>query len=189
MSASKTPVIALVVPCFNEAATLPRTLRELLARLTSLTKEKRISPKSYILCVDDGSGDRTWSLIADASKTNRGRVHGLKLAHNAGHQNALLAGLINQIGKVDATISMDADLQDDISVIGKMVDHYKNGADIVFGVRKGRSTDTVFKSGTADLYYRLIDWLGAKVIPHHADFRLMSDRAVQEAEKAAQNAH
>ena len=180
MSATNAPVIAFVVPCFNEQATLPQTLRELLARLQSLAKEKRISAKSYILFVDDGSTDRTWGLIADACKTHRGRVRGLKLARNAGHQNALLAGLISQIGKADATISIDADLQDDISAVGKMIDHFsKRGADIVFGVRKGRSTDTVFKRGTADFYYRLLDWLGAKVIAHHADFRLMSDRAVR----------
>jgi glycosyltransferase involved in cell wall biosynthesis len=179
MPPAKIPILAIVVPCFNEQATLPQSLRDLLARLQSLTKEKRVSPKSYILCVDDGSRDRTWDLIAQAAAKHRGRVRGLKLARNAGHQNALVAGLLSQIGKADAIISIDADLQDDISVMGPMIDHFKNGADIVFGVRQGRATDTAFKRGTADFYYRLIGWLGASVVPHHADFRLMSDRAVR----------
>lgn len=179
MSAAKSPIVAFVLPCFNEEATLPRTLRALLARLQSLAKTRQISPKSYILFVNDGSSDRTWSLIADACAAEPGRVRGLNLSRNCGHQNALLAGLISQIGKCHATISLDADLQDDISVVAAMIDHFKSGADIVFGVRKDRVTDTVFKRGTADLYYRLIDWLGATVIAHHADFRLMSDRAVR----------
>lgn len=177
---SDTPTLAFVVPCFNEEAALPQTLRELLARVDTLVAAREISQKSYILFVDDGSIDRTWDLIAQACAAHPGRVRGLKLAHNAGHQNALLAGLMSQIGKADATISLDADLQDDISVASAMVAHFRNDkADIVFGVRKGRQSDTLFKRGTAGLYYRLIDSLGAKVIPHHADFRLMSDRALR----------
>lgn len=177
---SDTPTLAFVVPCFNEEAALPQTLRELLARVETLVAAQEISRKSYILFVDDGSIDRTWDLIAQGCAAHPGQVRGLKLAHNAGHQNALLAGLLSQIGKADATISLDADLQDDISVASAMVAHFRNGkADIVFGVRKGRQSDTRFKRGTADLYYRLIERLGAKVIPHHADFRLMSDRALR----------
>jgi glycosyltransferase involved in cell wall biosynthesis len=180
MNAAETPVVAFVVPCFNEEAALPETLRALLARLETLMRGGQIAPSSYILFVDDGSIDRTWDLIAQSAAAHPGQVRGLKLAHNAGHQNALLAGLLTQIGKADATISLDADLQDDLSVAAAMIEHFKqDGADIVFGVRRDRGSDTLFKRGTADVYYRLIDWLGAKVIPHHADFRLMSDRALR----------
>jgi glycosyltransferase involved in cell wall biosynthesis len=180
MGIADIPVIAFVVPCFNEDAVLPQTIRELLALMQSLSQVDQIAHESYILFVDDGSIDRTWALITEASAANPGQIRGLKLAHNAGHQNALLAGLLTQVGKADAIISIDADLQDDISVIATMIDHFKNGdADIVFGVRSGRSSDTFFKRETAALYYRLIDWLGGKIISHHADFRLMSDRAVR----------
>jgi glycosyltransferase involved in cell wall biosynthesis len=174
------PVIAFVIPCFNEEAALPDTLRALSARLDGMIAAREISPDSYIVFVDDGSIDRTWDLIAKACAAYPRRVRGLKLAHNAGHQNALLAGLMAQIGKADATISLDADLQDDISVVSAMVARFRDEqVDIVFGVRKDRTADTLFKRGTADLYYRLLDRLGAKVIPHHADFRLMSDRALR----------
>lgn len=180
MNSADKPLIAFVVPCFNEEAALPLAIRELLARLRDLAQSKTISPASYIVFVDDGSIDATWSVIAQACADHPKQIRGLKLAHNAGHQNALLAGLMSQIGKAQATISLDADLQDDISVLGAMVDQFRrDSADIVFGVRKDRKSDTVFKRATAGLYYRLVDWLGAKVIPHHADFRLMSDRAVR----------
>jgi glycosyltransferase involved in cell wall biosynthesis len=139
-----------------------------------------VLPDSYLLFVDDGSADRTWSLIEEASCVHRGRIHGLKLSRNVGHQNALLAGLLTQVGKVDATISLDADLQDDIEIIATMIDRFReDGAEIVFAVRKDRSSDSWFKRSMADLYYRLLGWLGAEVIPHHADFRLMSDRAIR----------
>jgi glycosyltransferase involved in cell wall biosynthesis len=180
MSVAQAPIIAFVVPCFNEEAALPQTIRELLALLQILSRGNEISGASYIVFVDDGSTDGTWALIAQACAAQPGQIRGLKLAHNAGHQNALLAGLISQIGKAQATISLDADLQDDISVVASMVDQFRNhDVDIVFGVRKDRKSDTVFKRATANIYYHLVDWLGAKVIPHHADFRLMSDRAVR----------
>ncbi len=180
MSLPDKPLIAFVVPCFNEEAALPQTIRELLARLQTLAQGNEISRASYIVFVDDGSTDGTWALIAQACAAHPKQIRGLKLAHNAGHQNALLAGLLSQIGKAQATISLDADLQDDLSVVTAMLDQFCNrDADIVFGVRKDRKSDTVFKRASADLYYRLVDSLGAKVIPHHADFRLMSDRAVR----------
>jgi len=180
MSATSTPVIAFVVPCFNEEAAIPQTARELLDRQGALSANGVISPQSYILFVDDGSADRTWALIEEACAAHPGRIRGLKLAHNVGHQNALLAGLLTQIGKADATISLDADLQDDVAAVGAMVEEFgERNVDIVFGVRENRTSDSGFKRGTADLYYRLADWLGARVIPHHADFRLMSDRAVR----------
>ena len=131
------------------------------------------------MLVDDGSTDRTWNLIEKISNAQPKRVRALKLSRNVGHQNALLAGLLAQIGKADAVISLDADLQDDMSVVAKMIDHFSGGAEIVFAVRKGRTTDSRFKRGTADLYYRILNWLGADIIPHHADFRLMSERALR----------
>jgi len=179
MRALKSPTIAFVIPCFNEQAGIQQTLSCLLADITRLEKSKAISPKSYVLLVDDGSTDRTWDLIEKISTAHAKRVRGLKLSRNVGHQNALLAGLLAQIGKVDAVISLDADLQDDMSVVGKMVEYFSNGSEIVFAVRKKRSSDSRFKRGTADLYYRILNWLGADIIPHHADFRLMSDRALR----------
>ena len=131
------------------------------------------------MLVDDGSTDRTWNLIEKISNAQPKRVRALKLSRNVGHQNALLAGLLAQIGKANAVISLDADLQDDMSVVAKMIDHFSGGAEIVFAVRKGRTTDSRFKRGTADLYYRILNWLGADIIPHHADFRLMSERALR----------
>ena len=174
------PRIALVVPCYNEEAVLPHSLGKLLANLDTLVASGRIAEGSTIVLVDDGSRDRTWALIDEAARGHPKRVQGLKLSRNVGHQNALLAGLLTQIGRVDATISLDADLQDDVEVIGGMIDSYRRDlAEIVFAVRKDRASDSPFKRGTADLYYRLLGWLGAEVIPHHADFRLMSDRAMR----------
>ncbi len=179
MTAARPPTIAFVVPCYNEQAGLPHTLAQLLAEIDRLAKTKAASPKSYIVLVDDGSSDGTWALIEKAFRTHGKRVRGVKLSRNVGHQNALLAGLLTQIGKADAVISLDADLQDDMSVIGKMIAHFREGTEIVYAVRKERSTDSWFKRGTADLYYRTLNWLGADIVPHHADFRLMGDRALR----------
>lgn len=180
MTTATPPTIAFIIPCYNEQAGLPHTLDRLLADMDKLVAVHDIAASSYILFVDDGSVDRTWSLIEEATQTYPGRVQGLKLSRNVGHQNALLAGLLTQIGKADATISLDADLQDDISVIAKMIEHFRREhAEIVFAVRKERSSDSLFKRGTAGLYYRILNWLGADIIPHHADFRLMSDRAMR----------
>src|SRR5580765_1825190 len=179
MTAAKAPIIAFVIPCYNEQAGIQHTLTYLLADMAKLEKSKIISPKSYVVLVDDGSTDQTWRLIERITHARPKRVRGLKLSRNVGHQNALLAGLLSQIGKADATISLDADLQDDMSVATKMVEHFNDGAEIVFAVRRNRPSDTWFKRSSADFFYRLINWLGAEVIPHHADFRLMSDRALR----------
>jgi glycosyltransferase involved in cell wall biosynthesis len=179
MTAAKAPVIAFVIPCYNEQAGIQHTLTYLLADMAKLEKSKIISPKSYVVLVDDGSTDQTWRLIERITHARPKRVRGLKLSRNVGHQNALLAGLLSQIGKADATISLDADLQDDMSVAAKMVEHFNEGAEIVFAVRRDRTSDSWFKRSSADFFYRLINWLGAEVIPHHADFRLMSDRALR----------
>jgi len=173
------PKIAFVVPCYNEEAGFGQTVAQLLACRDRLIGESKIAAESYLLFVDDGSRDRTWPLIEEASRTHAGTVSGLKLSRNVGHQNALLAGLLTQIGKADAAISLDADLQDDISVIGTMVDRHRDGAEIVFAVRRTRYGDSLYKRGTAGLYYRILRWLGADIIPHHADFRLMSDKALR----------
>jgi polyisoprenyl-phosphate glycosyltransferase len=179
MTAAKPPTIAFVIPCYNEQAGIQHTLACLLTDIVKLEKSKAISSRSYVLLVDDGSTDRTWSLIERISQAHPKRVRGLKLSRNVGHQNALLAGLLAQIGKADAVVSLDADLQDDMSVVAKMISHYNDGAEIVFAVRKRRASDSRFKRGTADLYYRILNWLGADIIPHHADFRLMGDRALR----------
>ena len=173
------PIIALVVPCYNEEAQFSHTLAALLARLDELIKAGRVSDKSYMFFVDDGSRDRTWPLIAEAAAARPDRVRGLKLARNVGHQHALIAGLDAQVGRADATISLDADLQDDISLIDEMVQKFCGGAEIVFAVREGRDSDTAFKRSTAVGYYRVLSWLGVDVIHNHADYRLMSDRALR----------
>lgn len=179
MTVRTPPRLAFVLPCYNEEATLQPTLTALHAEIEREIADGIIATDSYIVLVDDGSRDSTWALIEQASNAPSSRVRGLKLSRNVGHQNALLAGLLTQVGKADATISLDADLQDDISVIPQMVAHYRAGAEIVFGVRHDRTTDTAFKRGTADLYYRLLKWLGADILPHHADYRLMSDQAIR----------
>ena len=178
-SSAASPIIALVVPCYNEEAQFAHTLAALSACLDDLVGTGRISEKSYMFFVDDGSRDRTWTLIAEAAAAQPSRVRGLKLARNVGHQNALIAGLDAQVGRADATISLDADLQDDISLIDEMVQKFNDGTEIVFAVREGRDSDTAFKRSTAVGYYRVLRWLGVDIIHNHADYRLMSDRALR----------
>jgi glycosyltransferase involved in cell wall biosynthesis len=173
---SATPVLSLVVPCYNEEAALPETLRQLRALLDRLTASGRISPDSHMLLVDDGSRDKTWAIIA-AANTADPRVRGLKLSRNCGHQNALLAGLLQAQG--DVIVSLDADLQDDLEAIDRMLEASTTGADIVYGVRSARDVDTAFKRTTARAFYRLQGMLGVQTIADHADFRLMSRRAVR----------
>lgn len=168
--------LCIVVPCYNEDEVLEETCGRLLALLTAVTATGQISPASRICFVDDGSTDRTWALIESLAGRDR-RVTGIKLSRNRGHQNALLAGLLTAEG--DAIISVDADLQDDIGAIPRMIEQLTRGADIVFGVRSRRDNDSVFKRGTANAFYRLMNWLGAQTIYNHADFRLMSRRAVE----------
>ena len=173
------PVLTIVVPCYNEQDVLSNTSEELSKVLRDLLDNRLISEKSAILFVDDGSKDDTWDLIQMESIQNR-MVKGLKLAGNVGHQNALLAGLEIAQKQSDCVISIDADLQDDIHVIKEMVEKYNQGYDIVYGVRDQRKTDTFFKRTTALGFYRMMGKLGIKLIPNHADFRLMSKRALGE---------
>ncbi len=168
--------LCIVVPCYNEEEVLEETCARLLALLATLTATGRISPASRVCFVDDGSTDRTWALIESLAGKHH-RITGIKLSRNRGHQNALLAGLLTAEG--DAIISVDADLQDDIDAIPKMIEQLTRGADIVFGVRSRRDNDSVFKRVTARAFYRLMNWLGAQTIYDHADFRLMSRRAVE----------
>lgn len=169
--------LVIVVPCYNEEAVLPETTARLSRVLDKLIQRKSID-EGMILYVDDGSSDSTWSLIERYSGDN-GKVGGLKLAHNRGHQHALWAGLEWAAANVDAAISIDADLQDDENVIPEMVDYFNAGIDIVFGVRKERNTDTLFKRTTALAFYRLMNGLGGNIIYNHADYRLMSKRTLQ----------
>lgn len=165
----------LVVPCYNEEAVLPETASRLLALLDDLQQRGVATASSGITFVDDGSRDRTWQLIEELH-TRDARVHGLKLASNRGHQNALLAGLLSADG--EAVISLDADLQDDINAIPKMIDAHLAGAQIVYGVRARRDTDSAFKRRSARAYYALLRKCGINVVPDHADFRLMSRAAL-----------
>lgn len=169
--------LTLIVPCFNEEAVLPQTTARLTAVLNRLQNSQRIS-LGQILYVDDGSSDRTWALITQHAAQHP-CVRGIKLAHNVGHQQALWAGLEWAAAHSDAAISIDADLQDDVEVIDGMVDYYLKGIDVVYGVRRQRQTDTWFKRCTAQGFYRLMRSMGSEVVYNHADFRLMSRRAMQ----------
>lgn len=168
--------IAIVVPCYNEEEMLPETTRQLLGIGERLKTE--CLADATLLFVDDGSRDRTWELIRAHAAENP-CVHGLKLAHNRGHQQALWAGLDWASEHADAAISIDADLQDDVEAILSMVREFQNGKDIVYGVRKVRTTDTWFKRVTAQGFYRFVKWLGGDILYNHADFRLMSRRALK----------
>ena len=168
----------IVVPCYNEEAVLQETTKQLSLMIDTLIEKGKISDCN-IVYVDDGSHDTTWSLIEQQQTQNK-YVHGLKLAHNVGHQHALWAGLEYSADKCDAVVSIDADLQDDVSVIEQMIDEYKNGCDVVFGVRKERKTDTIFKRSTALAFYKLMQKMGVDIVYNHADFRLTSQRATQE---------
>lgn len=173
------PVLAIVVPCYKEEAVLHETHKRLSQLLDRLITEERISSKSYILYVNDGSTDHTWKIIKEFYK-NTSYACGLNLAGNVGHQNALMAGLNTVKERCDAAISIDADLQDDVNVIPEMIERYMEGNDIVYGVRRERKTDTFFKRTTALAFYRLMKTMGAKSVYNHADYRLMSSRAIQQ---------
>jgi glycosyltransferase involved in cell wall biosynthesis len=173
------PTLALVVPCYNEQAALPRTLGAVAALLEELKSEGRISSDSFALYVDDGSRDATWDLIRAAHAGSPQNCRGLKFAGNAGHQNALYAGLLQARGMADCAISLDADLQDDIAAIRPMLAHFAEGCEIVYGVRHDRSSDTAFKRITAQAFYKSMALLGIRLIPDHADFRLTSRTALE----------
>ncbi|WP_426508890.1 glycosyltransferase family 2 protein [Serratia proteamaculans] len=177
---SKTPSLAIVVPCYNEKSAFPYCLDGLTKVLSSLISKGKISDNSYIFFVDDGSKDNTWEQIKSAS-IKSSSVRGLKLSRNRGHQIALMAGLSNT--DTDITVSIDADLQDDIGCIETMVDKYNEGFEIVYGVRNNRDSDSAFKRTTANKFYSLMAKLGVNQVPNHADFRLLSRTALNALNK------
>ena len=172
------PTLFIVVPCYNEQEVLTETTRVLLDKLTRMEKDGLCSENSRIVYVDDGSRDDTWPLITRLQEDNPA-VRGLKLSRNRGHQNALLAGLMTVKEECDCTVSMDADLQDDVEVLSEFVRKFREGCDVVYGVRNSRETDTAFKRSTAQGFYKVMHLLGAEVVYNHADYRLMSRRALQ----------
>ncbi|MBT2681025.1 glycosyltransferase family 2 protein [Bacillus sp. ISL-35] len=180
------PILSIIVPCYNEEEVLEETIEQLTAKLEQMISENLVSKNSKILFVDDGSKDNTWHLIYKASLRNE-LIKGLKLSKNAGHQNALLAGLFAAKDSSDCLVSIDADLQDDIDAINEMVRKYIEGYEIVYGVRSSRESDTFFKRFTAEGFYKVMDKLGVKLIFNHADFRLMSRRTVDELERFAES--
>lgn len=168
----------IVVPCYNEEEVLPVTAEKLKEKTEQLKADGAISQNSRILFVDDGSSDKTWQIISELHEKDK-LYQGVKLSHNRGHQNALLAGLYTAAQYADATVSMDADLQDDIDAIDEMLKCYANGADVVYGVRSKRDKDSFFKRATAEEFYKIMQKMGAEVVFNHADFRLMSKRAIE----------
>lgn len=175
--------LAIVVPCYNEEEVFKMASDALRGVLDDLIAKGKIAADSFILFVNDGSKDRTWELIEEEHKLFPVQVRGVKLAGNVGHQFALTAGLITAKDMADVTVSIDADLQDDVLVIEEMIDKFHEGSDIVYGVRKERKTDTFFKRTTAQGFYKLMEMMGVKTVYNHADFRLMSKRAVEEFSK------
>lgn len=172
------PILYIVIPCYNEEKVLPVTHALFAGKLSALIQNGEISEKSRVLFVDDGSKDNTWAVISDLRAKNP-QFEGLKLSRNQGHQNALLAGLMTAKNYADITVSIDCDGQDDVDAMDKMLEEYKDGAEIVYGVRAARDTDTVFKRTTAKWYYKILNLLGAEVVYNHADYRLMSRRALE----------
>ena len=173
------PVLAIIVPCYNEEEVLPITMERLLNKMQTLISQGIISEKSTIVFIDDGSHDKTWSLIESFHASNSSIFSGIKLSGNRGHQNALLSGLLSVKNYVDVAISIDADLQDDIDVIDKMVEKYINGYEIIYGVRSNRDSDSFFKRSTAQGFYRFMQILGVDIVYNHADFRLLGKKALE----------
>ncbi|MEG0339994.1 MAG: glycosyltransferase family 2 protein [Oscillospiraceae bacterium] len=178
MNKADSPILYIVIPCYNEEAVLPVTAPMFKDKIKSLVASKGISEKSKVLFVNDGSRDKTWEIIKDLSQSDD-VFEGVCLSRNRGHQNALLAGLSVAKERADISISIDCDGQDDINAMDKMVDEYLQGSDVVYGVRSKRETDTWFKRTTAEGFYKVMKMLGADVVFNHADYRLMSKRALE----------
>ncbi|MBE6900074.1 MAG: glycosyltransferase family 2 protein [Ruminococcaceae bacterium] len=170
-------ILYTVIPCYNEEKVLPETIRVMTEKYESLAQKNLIGKKSRVLLVDDGSTDETWEIIRKAHEKNE-IFCGIKLSRNRGHQNALLAGLLEAREHCDAAISVDADLQDDIDAIDGMVEKFSEGCDIVYGIRNDRSSDSFMKRFTAEGYYKLMEFFGTHIIFNHADYRLLSKRAL-----------
>lgn len=172
------PTVYFVIPCYNEQEVLEETVKRLTAKMDSMRERGLAGDKSRILLVNDGSKDKTWEIITRLHEEN-GYVEGVKLAHNRGHQNALFCGLMTAMPLCDCAISLDADLQDDVDALDKFVEKFLEGCDVVYGVRNKRDTDTWFKRTTAEGYYKILHLLGVDVVFNHADYRLMSRRALE----------
>jgi glycosyltransferase involved in cell wall biosynthesis len=175
---NRLPIIAIIVPCYNEEEVLPETAKRLSGKLSQLISAQIVCEKSKIIFVDDGSSDNTWELIKNYHTGNPKYFSGIKMSGNRGHQNALLCGLLTFKDQVDAAISIDADLQDDIDVIDKMIEKYQAQYEIVYGVRSDRKTDSFFKRSTAQGFYHFMRFLGVDIVFNHADFRLMGRKAL-----------
>lgn len=169
----------IVVPCYKEQEVLPETSRRLREKMRQLMDEGKISRRSRVMFVNDGSRDNTWAIISELHEKEPEMFSGVNLSRNRGHQNALLAGLLTAVNDADMIVSMDADLQDDINAVDEMVDDYHKGYDVVYGVRSKRETDTFFKRFTAEGFYKVMKALGVDIVFNHADYRLMSRRAVE----------
>ena len=174
----KAPVLYIVIPCYNEQEVLPVTSGMFLEKITSLIEKGRVAPESRVVFVNDGSKDNTWNIIQDLAKSDE-HFEGVCLSRNRGHQNALLGGLMTVKDRCDITISIDCDGQDDINAMDAMVDAYWDGCEVVYGVRSKRDTDTFFKRFTAEGFYKVMHLLGVDVVFNHADYRLMSQRALE----------
>ena len=175
-SGRRSPTLSIVVPCYNEEEVLPEAARQLEALLQEMIETGMVAPDSHVTFVDDGSSDGTWAIIQDLHRRSP-RIQGVKLSRNRGHQHALLAGILTVPGNI--VVSVDADLQDDLDVMKEMVQAHAAGSDIVLGVRKSRSIDTPFKQITAQGYYRFLRWMNVNVVYNHADYRLLSRRAIE----------
>lgn len=173
------PVLYIVIPCYNEQEVLPITAPQFLGKLNALADNGKISPDSRVMFVNDGSSDGTWDIIKSLAKADEHYV-GISQSRNRGHQNAVLAGLMEAMDKCDITVSIDCDGQDDIDAMDKMVDEYLGGCEVVYGVRSNRDTDTVFKRRTAQGFYKFLSAMGAEVVYNHADYRLISSRVLKE---------
>lgn len=178
----------VVVPCFNEEAVLPEASRRLEDKLRALMAAGKVSRDSRVLFVDDGSKDRTWPIIKELAARENSLFAGVSLSRNRGHQNALMAGLMTALGRADAAVSIDADLQDDLEAMDAMVDFWRGGCDVVYGVRKSRRSDSFFKRFTAEGYYHLLEKLGCEIVFNHADYRLLSARALEALSQFGENA-
>lgn len=173
------PCLYIVIPCYNEEKVLPITCTMFLDKINELIVKEKIAENSRILFVNDGSKDNTWNIICDLAKQDE-HYMGISQSRNRGHQNAVLAGLMEAKDKCDITISIDCDGQDDINAMNDMVDAYLDGAEVVYGVRSKRDTDTFFKRFTAEAFYHLLNWMGVEAVFNHADYRLMSSRVLEE---------
>lgn len=173
------PILYIVIPCYNEEKVLPITCEMFLNKITELIKKEKIHEKSRIMFVNDGSKDKTWNIISELAKKDEHYI-GISQSRNRGHQNAVLAGLMEAKDKCDITISIDCDGQDDINAMNEMVDAYLEGCEIVYGVRNKRTTDTFFKRFTAESFYKLLKVMGVEVVFNHADYRLVSSRVLKE---------